>query len=38
MLEGNGEGGIITVGTGITSIKKIQTVQEVVDELAAGIK
>ncbi|MCP3781211.1 nitronate monooxygenase [Paenibacillus sp. MZ03-122A] len=38
MLEGNGEGGIITVGTGITPIKKIQTVQEVVDELAAGIK
>ncbi|AIQ52922.1 NAD(P)H-dependent flavin oxidoreductase [Paenibacillus sp. FSL R7-0331] len=38
MLEGNGEGGIITVGTGITTIKKIQTVQEVVDELAAGIK
>ncbi|AIQ48662.1 diguanylate cyclase [Paenibacillus sp. FSL R7-0273] len=38
MLEGNGEGGIISVGTGITSIKKIQTVQEVVEELAAGIK
>lgn len=38
MLEGNGEGGIITVGTGITPIQKIQTVQEVVDELAAGIK
>ncbi|MCP3809937.1 nitronate monooxygenase [Paenibacillus sp. Lou8.1] len=38
MLEGNGEGGIITVGTGITPIKKIQNVQEVVDELAAGIK
>lgn len=38
MLEGIGEGGIITVGTGITPIKKIQTVQEVVDELAAGIK
>ncbi|KAF6579782.1 nitronate monooxygenase [Paenibacillus sp. EKM212P] len=38
MLEGNGEGGIITVGTGITPSKKIQTVQEVVDELAAGIK
>lgn len=37
MLEGNGEGGIITVGTGITPITKIQTVQEVVDELAAGI-
>lgn len=38
MLEGIGEGGIITVGTGITPITKIQTVQEVVDELAAGIK
>ncbi|MEK3685058.1 NAD(P)H-dependent flavin oxidoreductase [Paenibacillus sp. FSL R10-2736] len=38
MLEGIGEGGIITVGTGITPINKIQTVQEVVDELAAGIK
>ncbi|MEK3671256.1 NAD(P)H-dependent flavin oxidoreductase [Paenibacillus sp. FSL R10-2771] len=38
MLEGIGEGGIITVGTGITQITKIQTVQEVVDELAAGIK
>ncbi|WP_082472311.1 NAD(P)H-dependent flavin oxidoreductase [Paenibacillus bovis] len=38
MLEGNGEGGIITVGTGITPIKKIQTVQEVMDELAAGIQ
>lgn len=38
MLEGNGEGGIISVGTGITPIKKIQTVQEVVDELATGIK
>ncbi|WP_342562334.1 nitronate monooxygenase [Paenibacillus sp. FSL R7-0345] len=38
MLEGNGEGGIITVGTGITPIKKIQTVQEVVNELATGIK
>ncbi|WCT57215.1 nitronate monooxygenase [Paenibacillus kyungheensis] len=37
MLEGNGEGGIITVGTGITPITKIQTVQEVVDELATGI-
>ncbi|MDN4616943.1 nitronate monooxygenase [Paenibacillus sp. PsM32] len=38
MLEGNGEGGIITVGTGITPITKIQTVQEVVDELATGIR
>ncbi|MEK4669987.1 NAD(P)H-dependent flavin oxidoreductase [Niallia sp. FSL R7-0271] len=38
MLEGNGEAGIITVGTGITPIKRIQTVQEVVDELATGIK
>lgn len=37
MLEGSGEGGIITVGTGITPITKIQTVQEVVDELATGI-
>lgn len=38
MLEGKGEGGIITVGTGITTITKIQTVQEVVDELATGIR
>lgn len=38
MLEGIGEGGIITVGTGITPITKIQTVQEEVDELAAGIQ
>lgn len=38
MLEGNGEGGIITVGTGITPITKIQTVQEVLDELSTGIR
>lgn len=38
MLEGNGEAGIITVGTGITPITKIQTVQEVVDELVTGIR
>ena len=37
MLDGIGEGGIITLGTGITPIKQIQTVQEVVDELAVGI-
>lgn len=38
MLEGNGEGGIISVGTGITPIQKIQPIREVMDELAVGLK
>lgn len=38
MLEGNLEKGYSSVGTGISSIHSIQTVQEVVDELMADFK
>ncbi len=33
MLEGNTDEGYISVGTGITPIKEIRTVKEVVDTL-----
>ncbi|MEC6748160.1 nitronate monooxygenase [Marinilactibacillus sp. XAAS-LB27] len=38
MLEGNTNDGIVSVGTGITAIKEIRTVKEVVDSLMQDFK